>query len=104
MMKLHTFQCRLNENTYIADGSKSNLNFLPSPQDQHTIWNNCQTNEIISEDMEVAETLNNFFKNAVHSLSISENVDLLIPTENTLNTVDKAITKYESHPSILNIK
>ena len=61
-------------------------------------------NEIISEDMEVAETLNNFFKNAVHSLSISENVDLLTPTENSLNPVDKAITKYESHPSILKIK
>ena len=61
-------------------------------------------NEIISEDMEVAETLNNFFKNAVHSLSISENVDLLTPTENSLNPVDNAITKYESHPSILKIK
>ena len=46
----------------------------------------------------------NPFKNAVHSFSNGENADLLTSTENIENPIDNAITKYESHPSILKIK
>ena len=61
-------------------------------------------NEIISADKDVAETLNSFFKNAVHSLEIVENEYLLTPTENIQNPIDIALKKFECHPSILKIK
>ena len=59
--------------------------------------------EIISRDEEVAETLNSYFKNAVTSLDIKEN-ELLLTTSNEQNdSIDYALKRYESHPSILNI-
>ena len=61
-------------------------------------------NDIISEDAQVAETLNSFFENAVKSLNIKENEYLINPTGNKDNPIDNAIEKFESHPSILKIK
>ena len=60
--------------------------------------------KIISEEAEVAETFNDFFKNAVNSLNITENRCLLTETNNELGGVDEAIEKFKNHPSILSIK
>ena len=57
-----------------------------------------------TENQEVAETLNSFFKDAVKSLSITGNVDLLTSTEELEDPIDIAIQKFESHPSILKIR
>ena len=61
-------------------------------------------NEIISADEKVAETLNNFFQNAVNSLNIKENGYLTNPQNNSHDPIEKAIEKFDSHPSILKIK
>ena len=60
-------------------------------------------NEIISDDTEVAQTFNDFFKSCVSSLDISENKLLLTETNDTLSSVDEAIQKFEKHPSISSI-
>ena len=57
--------------------------------------------KIISEDLEVAEKLNNYFHNAVKSLDILEFSDLLTPVTGLADPIDIAIKKYENHPSIL---
>ena len=59
---------------------------------------------IISEDRDVAETLNNFFENAVKSLGIKENEHILPNTGESTDPVYIAINKFEQHPSILAIK
>ena len=72
------------------------------PNNQNiTLVNN---DSIISDDQDVAETFNTFFKNAVDSLHISENRFLLAPTESLTDPVEIAIKKFESHPSIFDIK
>ena len=60
-------------------------------------------NCIISNDQDVSESLNNFFKSAVDSLNISENQCLLTDTRELIDPVEIAIKKFESHPSIFNI-
>ena len=58
----------------------------------------------ISEDRDVAETLNNFFENAVKSLGINVNEHSLPNTGESTDPVDIAINKFEQDPSILAIK
>ena len=53
---------------------------------------------------DIAEELNNFFKNAIASLNIHENKYIVENIENINDPVDKAIQKFEFHPSILRIK
>ena len=60
--------------------------------------------KIISNDKEVAETFNEFFENSVKSLNIPENSFLKNDTENICDPVEKAITTFENHPSIIDIK
>ena len=60
--------------------------------------------KVISEDKNVSESLNDFFKNAVDSLDISENRYLLEPTNESNDSVEFAISKFNTHPSILKIK
>ena len=64
-----------------------------------------ENGELIQNDDEVAETLNTFFKNAVSNLDVNEN-SYIVDNEssNILNPVERAIKKYEIHPSILLIK
>ena len=59
---------------------------------------------IINEDIELAQTFNDFFDNTVKSLGISENKMLLTEVQNIHGKVADAIKMYESHPSILKIK
>ena len=61
--------------------------------------------EIIQNDEKVAETLNCFFKNAVSSLKLNENLFAIIDKhENIQDPIEKIIVKYQFHPSILIIK
>ena len=59
---------------------------------------------IISNEKEVAETLNTFFRESVRNLGIVENEVLpnIIPDDN--DCIDKIISRFESHPSILKIR
>ena len=59
----------------------------------------------MQNDSEIAEKLNGFFKNAVSPLGITEN-SFVINEEykNIFNPVQRAIVKFESHPSISLIK
>ena len=59
--------------------------------------------KIISDDTEVAETFNEFFKNCVDSLNIFENKFLISGSENESGCVNKSIKKFENHPSIRSI-
>ena len=64
-----------------------------------------ENNDIISEDIEVAETFNKFFASTVDSLGITENKLLLNNrTNNSKQGVEKSIEMYETHPSIISIK
>ena len=63
--------------------------------------------KLLQDDSEVAEELNNFFKEAVSTLDVNENSYILNPDSiNISDPIEKAISKYKFHPSILliNIK
>ena len=60
--------------------------------------------KIISNDKEIAETFNEFFKNSVKSLNIPENRYLINNTGNLSDSVEIAVTKFENHPSVIDIK
>ena len=59
--------------------------------------------KIISNDTDVAQTFNHFFKNSVTSLNISENRFLLKESEIIYKGAEGAIRKFEIHPSIQSI-
>ena len=60
--------------------------------------------EILTEDIELAETFNGFFIDAVSSLSIEENKALLDDIGDESDPIRKAVTKFAHHPSIISIK
>ena len=60
--------------------------------------------KIFSDDLEIAEKFNEFFKNAVNNLNLSSNKDLLLSTTHLSDPVQKAIEKYKNQPSILAIQ
>ena len=59
--------------------------------------------KIISNDLEVANTLNSFFEHAVTLLGIPQVNDYLIDHEYILDPIEAIIRKYSIHPSVLNI-
>ena len=59
---------------------------------------------IISNDVEVAETMNDFFVTVTDSLGINENSNNENVTEGITDPVEKAVHKFSNHPSILKIK
>ena len=59
---------------------------------------------IISNDVDVAETMNEFFVTVTDSLGINENSNYENATEGIIDPVDKAVCKFSNHPSILKIK
>ena len=61
--------------------------------------------EVLQNDSEIAEKLNEFFKNAVSTLGITEN-SFIIHEEykNISDPVQRVIVKFESHPSTSLIK
>ena len=60
--------------------------------------------KIFSDDLEIAEKFNEFFKNAVNNLNLSSNEDLLLSTKHLSDPVQIAIEKYKNHSSILTIQ
>ena len=58
---------------------------------------------IISNDVEVTETMNEFFITVMNSLGINEIANYENRTEGIIHPVDKAINKFSNHPSILKI-
>ena len=61
--------------------------------------------QVLQNDSEIAEQLNKFFKNAVSTLGITENSFIINKEyENISDPVQRAIVKFESHPSISLIK
>ena len=63
-----------------------------------------EDNNLITEDEEVAEKFNKYFIATVSSLAITENKALLTDNSDIDNPVEKAVKKFENHPSILDIK
>ena len=59
---------------------------------------------IVTDDQEVAETFNLFFKNSVQSLDIKQNLCLQNDTRNLVDPVEIALKKFENHPSVMEIK
>ena len=61
--------------------------------------------QVLQNDSEIAEKLNEFFRNAVSTLGITEN-SFLINEEykNISDPVQRVVVKFESHPSIPLIK
>ena len=47
---------------------------------------------------------NSYFSESVNSLKIQENKFIVNSANHTLNSVDKALYKFQSHPSLLKIK
>ena len=59
--------------------------------------------EIISKDKDICNELNYLFENAANSLGCNENSLIVNKTDDISDPVDKAIQKFEYHPSILMI-
>ena len=62
-----------------------------------------KNNNIISDDQEVAETLNSFFERAVLSLDIKEPVEYINECAHIEDPIDAIVEKFKDHPSIKNI-
>lgn len=58
---------------------------------------------IISDDQKAAETLNNFFSDAVPSLNVSIPSEVTTDTTVVNDTIETIILKFSNHPSILSI-
>ena len=56
--------------------------------------------KIMSNDSEVAETVNNFFVTITDSLGIVENEDIVLPSEDISDPIDQILCRFSRHPSI----
>ena len=63
-----------------------------------------ENNEILSNEQEIAETLNCYFSNIVPNLNISFNKSYLLDRSDIQDSVSNIIRRYENHPSIKIIK
>ena len=59
---------------------------------------------IISDDKDVANTLNNFFENAVSSLGIQIPEEFITDTTDISDPIEAIVARYSNHPSIISIK
>ena len=77
----------------------------PFFSNQGSHWGNVKLVEgdkLLQDDSEVAEELNNFFKQAISSLDINESSYIINPDSiNISDPFEIAISKYKFHPSIL---
>ena len=62
-----------------------------------------ESNKTVTNNVELAETLNTFFSKIVPSLIIDNNLGDNITNPNIIDPVFCAIRKYEKYPSILKI-
>ena len=58
----------------------------------------------LSEDCDVAECFNDFFRTAVKSLNLNCDSQYLVNVSEGLDPIDSAIEKFKNHPSVKNIK
>ena len=63
-----------------------------------------ENDTIISNDKEVAETLNDYFVSITDSLGLKDNSEVVSSTEGVSDPIDRNIIKYFNHPSIRNIR
>ena len=63
-----------------------------------------EDDKIISDDAEVAQTLNNVFENTISLLEIKEPIEHIININVHSDPMDGILRKYSNHPSILNIQ
>ena len=59
---------------------------------------------IVSDDFQIAETLNTYYSEAVESLNVRIPWKVTTDTTNINDPIDAIILKYSNHPSILKIK
>ena len=60
--------------------------------------------KMITDDTKIVEIFDHYFVNITESLGISEDQSLLSQTTGINDPVEKAIKKYENHPSIKRLK
>ena len=58
----------------------------------------------VNKDSEIAEIFYHHFATITNSLGISIHDSVLLPTNGMLDSVDKAVRKYDAHPSICKIR
>ena len=58
-----------------------------------------ENDTIVSNDKEVAKTLNGYFVSITDSLRLTENSEVISSTEGVSDPIDRAIIKYSNHPS-----
>ena len=63
-----------------------------------------ENGRIISKVSEIAEIFNHHFASITDSLRISSSDSVLLPKDSVLDSVDKAVRKYDAHPSICKIR
>ena len=64
-----------------------------------------ESDDVLSNDVDVANTLNTFFSNAVRVLGIQDNILINIDNDDDIdNIILKIINAYENHLSIIAIK
>ena len=65
-----------------------------------------EDDEMITDDLKIAKTFNDFFSNAVSELQLNENKAIINQTDNLANQdpIQQITYKYKDHPSILEIK
>ena len=63
-----------------------------------------ENDKMITNDLEIAEIFNHHFATVTDSLEISAGDVVLLPTDDIQDPVEKAIKKYDAHPSICKIK
>ena len=78
---------------------------LSSDKINHIETINLTYNEVLSNDEEIAETLNKYFCNIAKDLSLPENPSINEPSvELFTDLVILGLEKYKDHPSITSIK
>ena len=86
-------------------GKQLNLSFQTNKRSFGNKIKPVQNDELLQDDKNIAEEMNNFFKDAVLILGIKENS--CITNHNIpyiTDPIEKATEKYKFHPSILFIK
>ena len=91
----------------VSDNKKFWKTVKPFMSDKGTIGskiNLVHNGNLISEDVEVAQELNDYFEKATNSLEINKNSYLLSDTGGLDDPVELAVKKYKCHPSVMLIK
>ena len=63
-----------------------------------------ENGDILEDDKKVSQIFSNFFSNAVKNLNIEGSKDFWMETVSEHDSINRAIQKYEKHPSILKTK